>query len=186
MTLFEYLAIAFSLVLSFSAMRLVAGLPYATQKAERYWVHLVFVFSQLLVTVVAFWNLWSFREATWTLPRFVLVLTIPGAIYFGACTLIPNEPSSVDSWRAHYYVMRQRFFMAILASIVAISLSLAVVSELPWLDMARLPQAAGVGVALLGIFSADARVHSGLALLLLVVLLVSASSVYLVPGSVTP
>ncbi len=97
MTLFEYLAIAFSLVLSFSAMRLVAGLPYAMQKAERYWVHLVFVFSQLLVTVVAFWNLWGFRETTWTLPRFVLVLTIPGAIYFGACTLIPNEPSAVDS-----------------------------------------------------------------------------------------
>ncbi len=186
MTLFEYLAIAFSLVLSFSAMRLVAGLPYATQKAQRYWVHLVFVFSQLLVTVVAFWNLWGFREATWTLPRFVLVLTIPGAIYFGACILIPNEPSSIDSWRAHYYVMRQRFFMAALAAIVAISLSLGVVSELPWLHVDRLPQAAGVAVALLGIFSADARVHSGLALLLLVVLLVSASSVFLEPGSVTP
>ena len=45
MTLFEYLAIAFSLVLSFAAMRLVAGLPYAVQADRRYWVHLVFVFS---------------------------------------------------------------------------------------------------------------------------------------------
>ena len=37
MTLFEYLAIAFSLVLSFSAMRLVAGLPYAAHPNRRYW-----------------------------------------------------------------------------------------------------------------------------------------------------
>ena len=91
MTLFEYLAIAFSLVLSFSAMRLVAGLPHAAQPDLRYWVHLVFVSSLLLVTALAFWNLWNYRDATWTLPRFLLILTIPGLIYFLACTLVPEQ-----------------------------------------------------------------------------------------------
>ena len=62
MTLFEYLAIAFSLVFSFSAMRLVAGLPYAAQANRRYWVHLVFVSAHLLLTAVGFWNLWNFRD----------------------------------------------------------------------------------------------------------------------------
>ena len=95
MTLFEYLAIAFSLVLSFSAMRLVAGLPYAAQPNRRYWVHLSFVCILLLVTAVAFWNLWNYRDAMWTLPRFLLILATPGLIYFEACTLIPEQASTI-------------------------------------------------------------------------------------------
>ena len=138
------------------------------------------------MTVVAFWNLWSFREATWTLPRFILVLTIPGALYFGACTLIPEQASSVTSWRAHYYLMRQRFFMAALAALLAISVGLAVVLELPWLHVTRVPQVAGLGVALLGLSSANARVHSGLALFLLLVLVGAAFTVYLEPSPATP
>lgn len=38
MTLFEYLAIAFSLVLSSSAMRLIRALSHALQRDRRYWV----------------------------------------------------------------------------------------------------------------------------------------------------
>jgi len=34
-TLFEYLAIAFSLVFSFAAVRLVGGLPYALEPGRR-------------------------------------------------------------------------------------------------------------------------------------------------------
>ncbi len=63
MTLFEYLAIAFSLVYSFSAMRFVAGLPYATQPGRRYWVHLTFVCLLLIGTAMAFWAFWGFRDA---------------------------------------------------------------------------------------------------------------------------
>ena len=40
MTLFEYLAIAFSLVFSFIAARLVAGLPHALDSSRRYFVYL--------------------------------------------------------------------------------------------------------------------------------------------------
>jgi hypothetical protein len=40
MSLFEYLAIAFSLVLSTEAMRIVGGLPHGVDGAKRYWVRL--------------------------------------------------------------------------------------------------------------------------------------------------
>jgi hypothetical protein len=90
MTLFEYLAIAFTLVLSLAATRLLAGLPYAVQSGRRYWVHLVFAVGQLLIIILASWNLWSFREADWTLPKFALTLLISGSIFFVAWTLMPE------------------------------------------------------------------------------------------------
>ena len=74
MTLFEYLAIAFSLLFSFTVMRLLAGLPPAAQPGRRYWVHLTFTCAQLAGTVATFWAFWSYRNATWTLPKFILVL----------------------------------------------------------------------------------------------------------------
>ena len=115
MTLFEYLAIAFSLVLSFAAMRLIAGLSYAAQPGRRYWVHLVFVLGHLFLTIIVFWNLWNLRDVTWNLPRFVLALAYPGLVYFTACALIPEQASAVDSWRSYYYSARRRFFIGIAA-----------------------------------------------------------------------
>ena len=99
MTLFEYLAIAFSLVFSFCGARLVSGLPHAVRQDRRYWVHLCFVVWQLFVTVFIFWVFWSFRNVNWNFPTFAIVLTSPGLVYFNACTLVPENPSSVESWR---------------------------------------------------------------------------------------
>ena len=127
MTLFEYLAIAFSLVLSFSAMRVLAGLSFAATTDRRYWVHLVFVCVQLLVTVLAFWNLWGLRETTWTLPKFVLSLTAPGLIYFNTCTLIPEQASGIDSWRDYYYSVRRRYFIGIAAQTFVVFLIAVVI-----------------------------------------------------------
>ena len=82
MTLFEYLAIAFSLVYSFSAMRIVAGLPSATQHGRRYWVHLTFVCLALIATAGAFWGFWSFRGVDWTMPKFFMALAGPVFVPF--------------------------------------------------------------------------------------------------------
>ena len=184
MTLFEYLAIAFSLVLSFTAMRLIAGLPSAAQPDRRYWVHLVFVCSHLALTVLLFWNLWSFREASWTLPTFSLVLTAPGLVYFTACALIPEQASAITSWRSHYYAVRRRFFLGIVALGFCITLIVTVLLDLPLLHPARTTQLAAIAVGTVGAASSSARFHAGLAILVCVVTAVAGSTVFLAPGAV--
>ena len=111
MTLFEYLAIAFSLVLSFSAIRLVGGLPHALRREGRYWVHVAFVVGLLFSVTNAFWVFWSFREISWNYPKFLLALLNPGILYLLAATLVPENPETVRSWRDHYYAVRRRFFI---------------------------------------------------------------------------
>ena len=78
MTLFEYLAIAYSLVFSFAALRLVAGLPHAIDASRRYFVHVGHVYIVLFATVGTFWTLWSVRDLEWTFARFLLQLAGPG------------------------------------------------------------------------------------------------------------
>jgi hypothetical protein len=55
MTLFEYLAIAFSIVFSLSATRLLGGLSHVLQPERRYWVHATAVCGWLLAAIAVFW-----------------------------------------------------------------------------------------------------------------------------------
>ena len=113
MNLFEYLSIAYSLVFSFAAIRLVAGLPHVIASTRRYYVHISHVLLMLFATVTLFWGFWSFRDLQWNLFRFMSLLAGPGVIYFLACTLIPDEPSSVSSWRCYFYSVRRQYFIGL-------------------------------------------------------------------------
>ena len=186
MTLFEYLAIAFSLVLSFTAMRLLAGLPHAAHPDRRYWIHLVFVCVQLMTTVAVFWIFWSYRDASWTLPGFVLVLSSPALIYFNACTLIPDNPGGVQSWKSYYYSVRRRFFIGLVCWIFVASAGATVILQMPWSHPGRLSQTAGLIVSVLGAVSESHRVHSVLALCIIVLVLIVVFTVALQPGSLAP
>jgi hypothetical protein len=182
MTLFEYLAIAFSLVFSFAAMRLVAGLPYAVQRHSRYWVHAIAVCGQLLATIGVFWVFWSYRAVAWSLPRFLLVLGSPGMIYFNACTIMPENPSSVSSWREYYYSVHRRYFLGILCWALVITAASTFVLQLPWSHPSRLLQVVVVASGVVGAVSASERVHGALAIGLTTFFCVFAGVVAFQPG----
>lgn len=186
MTLFEYVVIAFSLVFSFAGLRLVGGLPYAVRRQSRYWIHLSFVCFQLLVTVMIFWLFWSFRTVQWTFPTFLLVLVSPGLIYYNACTLIPENPSLVESWYDYYYAVRRRYFVGVICWIIAVATTSTIVLKMPFLHPARIIQASLLAAALLGARSSSQRVHGSLVLILLVLLVLTALTFAFQPGAFTP
>ncbi len=186
MTLFEYLAIAFSLVFSFCGARLVSGLPHALQPERRYWVHLGFVVWQLFVTVFIFWVFWSFREVHWDFVTFALVLSSPGLVYFNACTLVPENPSTVDSWRDYFYEVRRRYFVGVCCwglALVAIS---TVALGMPLVHPGRAIQAATLGVGVVGFLSDSHRVQAVLAVVVLLVSALMSVTLGLQPGSFAP
>lgn len=167
MSLFEYLAIAFSLVFSFAAMRLVSGLPHALDSGRRYWVHLVLVFLQLLAITGVFWIFWSYRDVEWSFPRFLLALASPAILYFNACTLIPEAPASVESWRAYYFSTRKRYFVAVCFWALAVGAASSVILRMPLTHPARALQGVAFALGVLGAASANPRVHAAIAACLL-------------------
>ena len=185
MTLFEYLAVAFSLIVSATAMRLVGGLPHAFDAGRRYWVHLGIVGVQLVATLGVFWVFWSYRDIEWNLGRFALALSGPSLIYFCACTLIPENPESVASWREHYYAVRVRYFGACIAWAVFAAAATTAIVQMPWTHPARVAQTTVLVAGVVGCASASPRVHAGLVLamsgiaVLMLVLLAR-------PGSLVP
>ena len=186
MTLFEYLAIAFSLLFSFSVMRLVAGLPHASQRGRRYWVHLCFVSWQLLLTVMIFWLFWTFRSVTWNFPTFVLVLASPSLLYFNACTLIPESPASVESWREYFYSVRRRYFVGVSCWALAVVAISTVALRMPLLFPGRGAQAVMLLVGVAGALSASHRAQAGIAVFALAITVLVALVLGLQPDLIVP
>ena len=183
MTLFEYLAIAFSLVFSFAAVRLVGGLPSALAPGRRYWVHAAFVFHELLRVAAGFWAFWSFRDVAWTFPKYLLALVGPGVVYFLAAALVPEEPAAVESWRELYFGVRRRYFLAMVAWALIVAASTTILVQMPWNHPFRRLQLAFLVFGAVGAASESPRVHAGLAVASLAFPAIATLTVVLRPGS---
>lgn len=166
MSLFEYLAIAFGLLFALAAMRLISGLPSAMDPARRYWVHLTMVLSLLISISVSFWTFWSLKDVDWKYGNFLLALAIPGLMFFIVATLVPEDPSEVESWRDHYYAVRVRFYLGLcLWSLATVGSSIFNL-ELPWLHPVRFFQVYILAVGITGAVTPNPKVHGGLVILM--------------------
>ncbi len=186
MSLFEYLAIAFSLVASVTGMRLVAGLGHASAAGRRDGVHLALVVWQLLATIALFWLFWSFRGVAWNFPVFLLVLAIPGCNYFNACALMPESPAAVASWRDYFARVRRRYFLGVAVWMLVVTVVSTVALAMPWSHPGRVGQAAVVSAGLLGASSSAPRVWIAATAVLFVWYAVLVGTFAFDPGSLAP
>jgi hypothetical protein len=184
-TLFEYVAVAFSLVFSYTALRLVGGLPSALEGSRRYWVHATLVVGQLFSTAAVFWLFWSFRDVEWTFPRFLLVLASPGLVYYNACALVPENPSEVQSWRVHYFAARKRYYLGVALWALVVVTTSTLLLDMPIAHPARVVQAGALGIGVLGASTADPRAHAGIAAFLVVLMLFGGFAIASEPGALS-
>ena len=186
MNLFEYLAAAYTLILSFAVARIIGGLPASIVPSSRYWVHLVFVAATFSAIATTFWNFWSFRAADWTFARFLLALVQPALLHFIAATLIPSSPDQVESWREYYYSIRRRYFVAIIAFGFVVAVNVILIIDLPLLHRSMGGVAWTIAAGAVGVSSDNPRVHAGLALIALVVMAIAVFVLFAQPSGLVP
>jgi hypothetical protein len=183
MALFEYIAIAFSLVYSFAAIRLVGGLPHATRPGRIYWVYLLFVVTSLLFVINSFWGFWSYHDVTWSYPSYILALTSPTIQYFLTAILVPGDPAEIRSWRDHYFSVRRRFFIGVAVLGLAGMLTNTILVSMPLRHPARLGQIGTVAVGIAGLITPNPRFHAALAVASLLAVVAFGAIVLAQPAS---
>ena len=163
MTQFEYLAIACSMVFSFTVVRQLSGLSHAVGSERTPPLYLSHVAILLFATVLLFWSLWGFRSVEWNFLRFVGLLAGPALVYFLTCTMVPDDPGAVEDWEAHYYTVRRRYFAGWCMWAVVQSANMTALLGLPLLHPNRAVQVSMLLVGLIGATTASARVHRAIA-----------------------
>jgi hypothetical protein len=166
MTLFEYISVAVSLVMSLCVVRLLDGLRFAATRQRRYWVHLLWVLTKLLNCAIFWWVLWAVRESTpWNFASFMWVLLFPGTLYLQCTALVTTTPSEISTWRDHFYAIRRWFFAMNLLLVGYALFSSAIFLSAPLLDLSRAPMAVLFLLNVLGVLSASPRLHGVLAVI---------------------
>lgn len=183
MSLFEYIAVAFSIVLSLAAVRLLSGLSVAFAPERCYRPHAMWIVFCLINCPMVWWNFWSFRDFEWNLLAFLCVLGVPALVYLQAAALVPESPGLVRSWRDHFFAARTRFFIALASFFVVISCMSWLLLDFPLLHPARAVQASGFTLSVWGAISTRERLHEVLPLVLLALLSIAAAALFLRPGS---
>lgn len=187
MTLFEYIAVATSIILSLSVVRLLDALPYAFAAERRSWVHAGFVIVVLWAAAHYWWVSWSFAGVeSWTYPKFLLFLAVPALLYSLAKTLAAPDPSVISSFSDHFQRVHRRFFLLFAAYMLALQLGSWVILDVPVFHPLR-------GIQLL-VFLALAsaaylekpRYHGAVLVFLLAVLLLTTVRLIAPPGPLSP
>jgi hypothetical protein len=181
-TLFEYLAIAYSLVLSFAVLRAASGVPHALASGRRYWVHAAWTLLILAVCLTVFWAFWSYREVEWTLWRFVLVLCNPIVIFIAASIVVPPEPAEIRSWREYFYAVRVKLFVSGICYVVVMSANHTFVLDMSLWHPYRAFYLACLAIYSVGVLSNRPDVHAALIVLNLLLLLTFLLAPWSAPG----
>ena len=113
MTLFEYISIATSLILSFSLARTLTNIAPIFTSGHRYWVHSTWVLGLLISHAGLFWQIWLYQGVeVWTLLEFVLLLMGPIMLLIGASLLVPVAP--VPDYRVYFESKRGPFYSVLI------------------------------------------------------------------------
>ncbi len=167
MTQFEYIAIAYSMVLSFTVLRALSVLPHAVRSGRHYWVHTTWVGLTLATTVGVFWNFWFYREIEWTLPLLVLVLANPAILFVLASLLAPTDALATDSWREYFFSIRLRLFVTAIAWDLSGLVEIWVLVDLPAFHPANVQLGALLVAHLVGAISKRPAVQSAVVVAIL-------------------
>jgi hypothetical protein len=159
MTHFEYLAVSFSIVLSFAAVRLLGGMSDVFARSRVHWVHAAWVAHQLLFVAYVWWIVWSYRDVSWNFFRFAAVLAAVSLVYYQAATLVPPQTGSVASWREYLHSVRVQFFGAVIVWSVVILFNTAYILNVPALHSSRVGQMVTLAVGIVGVATDRAAIH---------------------------
>ena len=162
-TLFEYLAAAHTLILTFALTRALSGVAQASRPSRRSLLHLSWLGFIVSNCLFAFWAMWGYAEVEWTLFRFLGLLTVPVFMYVFSSIIVPPDPSAVESWTGYLLENRVPLFATGGALFIAIALSNQLIQGASPTHPLELCLYATVGVFGAGLASANARLHAALA-----------------------
>jgi hypothetical protein len=183
LTLFEYLSVAVSIVLSLSAAQILANVRAVLDPERRYWIHTLWVAIALYVHVIIWWEFWAFRDVpSWTMATFVLSLINPGVLFVASSALVVVGSDENRSWETHYFASRRSFFLAIgmlpLGAVLRDWLILAQPLAFPL----HIPEVLMTLFSAIGWASGKKRVHGVLVLASMFTLAASTSYLWFQPG----
>ena len=186
MTLFEYISVLVSIILSFGVVRLLDGVSVALRRNSGSPLLGLWILIALWLHVHVWWVLWSYKDAAWSYPRFLLFLASPFLLYSIAITLVPGGLTTATRGQDLFYSVRVRFFGLLATWMAVVSLINWQVLDTPLLTRVRLGHVGYIALCGVGAASPKPRVQVLVLALNVVVMVLLVARVFYAPGAAGP
>jgi len=180
--LFDYLTIFLTLLYTAAVLRVIGGISAASNKENRYSVHLILISVSFLSIVFSFWTSWGMKETDWTLPKLLFALVDPAIAYFIATVLIPENPNEIKSWKEYYYKNKNKYFIATLIYIIYIQFHGTILFNQPIFHISKLAALIALIPIIFGLQSSNHKVHLSIAIFYLLQILIMSFTIAVEPG----
>lgn len=172
MDLFEYILIMTSVIFAMAVGQLLMGLvrwAQSTKPIRAYLPHSAWVAIVFLMIFSNWWANWEFRSIVWTLPTYVYMVVSPTVLFFACGLLMPErfEHDEIDL-EQHFLRVRLPFFVAVFVALLASLADGALLGTEPLWHAGRVGHAMMLAAMMAGIATEDRKVHTAVALLVLV------------------
>ena len=179
MTLFEYLTVAISIVLSMSIVRALENVGDVVDPARRDRVHVIWFLAKGFSPALTWWSIWGLHDqTTWNYFAFLLCLTGPVVLFFQITTLTTREPDEVPDWGEHFMAVRRRFFGAEIAGAFVSPALIASLGDYRTMQFLLAGAVFEATLGVIGLSTENRRVHLALAIFVVLRLMVLTSFVY--------
>ena len=164
MSHFEFLTVAFSILIAMAIARLLEGLVHQARTTSGYWIHTCWIVLVLVNALTLWWMLWELNANEWTLVTFLTLLAGPALLFAQAALLVPLDPTTINDWRTFYYDNTRAFFLVrAISSVQAIIAGNMLTEVLP--DRALIIGPITIAILLGAAFTKNARYHAAVVLL---------------------
>ena len=185
MTLFEYLSVVTSIILSLSAAQLLTQLRTILQRAKRYWVHALWVIFVLLLHLLIWWELWGYRNVeSWNFVKFSFLLLNPGILFICSSALVHSEAGAPEHWSKHFFEVRRIIFSTLAMLTVGSVLRRWILAGVPMLSPVNIPELLFAALFLSGFLSRSTKLHAVLVIASWLLLLMTTANIWFQPGAV--
>ena len=185
MTLFEYLSVAVSIVLSLALIRLIGGLRAVIECESRHWISIAWISLLIGFCLLHWWSSWSFRGADWTFLKFVLMLATPAVLYSLATIVVPDDAQTVDDWSSYFASKRVPLYVTLVILFLVGILDGPLIAGAPLLALPRVGAAAGLILAVLGLAARKPGLDAPIVVVYVLLFLVFALTLLAAPDSIS-
>jgi hypothetical protein len=180
---FEYVMVIVSIILGLGLTQILRGLSKLVRGARPSGVVLSWALLLFLMHLQVWWALWDLKQVQqWTQVSFTLVCLIPCTLFGMTELLLPMASTPESQWEEHFLSVRRWFFRLFVVFVALAVFETWFIMGVPIAHPYRLVQFTELGLGVIGLSTANLRVHRWIVFGGITVLIVGQALFRLLPG----
>jgi hypothetical protein len=164
MSMFEYLMVMVSIIMGLGMTQTLRGLSKIVRGDKPYLAVSLWASFFIYLYIQNWWAFWDLNTVgAWNQAYFILVISIPCAMFAATELLLPMGATADTDWRAHFFSVRRWFFLVMIVFTTVATMESWLLLGVPLTHPYRVMQGTILALLVVGLLSKHPRIQPWIA-----------------------